>query len=73
MSQAARELVRRQFDDVFNKQDFDLCEEIFALEYVEHAVAPFQESEPGSVNGARPRAASCGVASVAVPGLADDG
>jgi predicted ester cyclase len=51
VSEAARELVRRQFEDVFNKQDFDLCEEIFAEHYIEHAVAPFQDSEPGLVNG----------------------
>jgi predicted ester cyclase len=51
VSETARELVLRQFEDVFNKQDFDLCDEIFAQEYIEHAVAPFQDSEPGAVNG----------------------
>ena len=51
MSDAAHELVRRQFEEVFNRQDFDLCEEIFAEHYVEHAVAPFRDSEPGAVNG----------------------
>ena len=47
----ARDLVRRQFEDVFNRQDFDLCDEIFAQHYIEHAVAPFQDSEPGTVDG----------------------
>ena len=51
MSEGARELVRRQFEEVFNKQDFDLCEEMFSERYLEHAVAPFQDSEPGVVNG----------------------
>jgi len=51
MFEVGRELVRRQFEEVFNEQDFDLCEEIFAQNYVEHAVAPFQTSEPGAVNG----------------------
>jgi predicted ester cyclase len=51
MSAEARELVRRQFEDVFNGQQLDACDEIFAQEYVEHAVAPFQATEPGAVAG----------------------
>jgi predicted ester cyclase len=51
MSAEARELVRRQFEEVFNDQQLDVCDEIFAQEYVEHAVAPFQETEPGAVAG----------------------
>jgi predicted ester cyclase len=47
----ARELVRRQFEDVFNGQQLDVCDELFAQEYVEHATAPFQQAEPGSVEG----------------------
>ncbi len=50
MSEASHELVRRQFEDVFNRQDFDLCSEVFAEHYIEHAVAPFQDREPGAVN-----------------------
>jgi hypothetical protein len=64
VSEGASELVRRQFEDLFNKQNFDLCEEVFAERYIEHAVAPFQDSEPGAVNGTRSRAASGAVASV---------
>jgi predicted ester cyclase len=51
LSEQNRELVRRQFEDVFNKQDLAACDEIFASDYVEHARAPFQPSEPGKVNG----------------------
>jgi predicted ester cyclase len=49
--EVARDLVRRVFEEIFNRQDFDLCDEIFARHYVEHAVAPFQQSEPGDVDG----------------------
>jgi predicted ester cyclase len=51
LSEATRDLVRRQFEDVFNRQNFDLCEEIFAEHYIEHAIAPFRDTEPGAVNG----------------------
>jgi ketosteroid isomerase-like protein len=51
MSDSAHELVRRQFEEVFNRRNFDLCDEIFAQHYIEHAVAPFQDSEPGPVDG----------------------
>jgi predicted ester cyclase len=47
----AHELVRRQFDDVFTGGRLDACDEIFAREYVEHALAPFQREEPGRVDG----------------------
>lgn len=45
------DLVRRLFDRVFNDRDLDLCDEIFATSYVEHAIAPFSEEEPGAVVG----------------------
>jgi steroid delta-isomerase-like uncharacterized protein len=51
MSASNRELVRRLFEDVFNRQDFAVCDEIVADDYVEHAVAPFGRDEPGAVNG----------------------
>jgi steroid delta-isomerase-like uncharacterized protein len=51
MSASNRELVRRLFEDVFNRQDFAVCDEIVAEDYVEHAVAPFGRDEPGVVNG----------------------
>ena len=45
------ELVRRLFDHVFNDRDLDVCDEIFATDYVEHAIAPFGREEPGAVVG----------------------
>jgi predicted ester cyclase len=51
VSDQNRELVRRQFEEVFNKQDSAACDELFAEDYIEHARAPFQSSEPGKVNG----------------------
>lgn len=51
MSAEAHELVRRQFEEVFNHQNLGVCDEIFAREYIEHAVAPFGDSEPGAVDG----------------------
>lgn len=51
MSQINKELVRRYFEDIFNQRKFQSCEEIVADAYVEHAVAPFGQSEPGQVNG----------------------
>lgn len=51
MSEQTLELVRRQFEEVFNAQDMAACDEIFAEDYVEHARAPFQSTEPGRVNG----------------------
>jgi predicted ester cyclase len=51
MSEANKELVRRQFEEIFNRHDFAVCDEIMAEDYVEHAVAPFGQSAPGRVNG----------------------
>jgi hypothetical protein len=39
--------------DVFNERDFDSCRAIAADVYVEHALAPFGQVEPGVVNGPR--------------------
>ncbi|MBK5288356.1 MAG: ester cyclase [Acidimicrobiia bacterium] len=46
-----KELVRRLFDSVFNDRDLDLCDDIVATDYVEHAIAPFGGEEPGDVIG----------------------
>ena len=51
VSDEGHELARRTFEEVFNQQNLDACDEIFAHTYVEHAVAPFQSTEPGSVDG----------------------
>ena len=46
-----KELVRVLFEHVFNDRDLDLCDDIFATDYVEHAIAPFGRDEPGAVVG----------------------
>jgi len=48
---ANKELVRRHFEDIFNRQNLAACDELMAEEYVEHGVAPFGQSEPGKGNG----------------------
>ena len=53
MSEANKELVKRHFEEIFNRKNFDVCDEIMAEDYVEHALAPFDDREPGRVN--RPR------------------
>lgn len=44
-------LVRRLFNEVFNGRELDLCDDIIADEFVEHAVAPFGSEAPGPVHG----------------------
>jgi len=39
------------FEEIFNKKNFAVCNEIIAEEFVEHAAAPFAQSAPGRVNG----------------------
>jgi len=51
MSDANKDLVRRHFEELFNRQNFDASDEIMADAYVEHALAPFGDREPGLVNG----------------------
>jgi predicted ester cyclase len=51
VSEGNKELVRRHFDEIFNLQRLEACDELMAEEYVEHAIAPFGQSEPGAVNG----------------------
>jgi predicted ester cyclase len=45
------QLVRRLWEDVFPHCDLALCDELFAVSYVEHALAPFGSEAPGHVNG----------------------
>jgi predicted ester cyclase len=47
----SEELVRRLFERVFNEREVDLCDELFTEDFVEHALAPFTNSEPGEVRG----------------------
>lgn len=51
MSESNKELVRRHFEEIFNRQNLDACDELMAEDYVENAVAPFGRSAPGSVVG----------------------
>jgi ketosteroid isomerase-like protein len=51
MSEANKELVRRHFEEIWNRQDLAVADELMAEDYLEHAVAPFGQAEPGRVNG----------------------
>ncbi len=51
MSQANKELVRRHVEEIFNRQHPALCDELMAEDFVEHAAAPFAQTEPGRVSG----------------------
>jgi predicted ester cyclase len=51
MSEANKELVRRHVEEIFNRQNFAVCDELMAENYIENAVAPFGQSAPGKVNG----------------------
>jgi predicted ester cyclase len=51
VSEANKELVRRHFEEIFNRKNLEVCDEMMAEDYVEHAAAPFSESAPGRVNG----------------------
>ena len=51
MSEANKELVRRHFEEIWNRQDLAVADELRAEDYLEHAVAPFGQAEPGRVNG----------------------
>lgn len=51
MSEANKELVRRHFEEIFNRNNLAICDEIMAEDFVEHAAAPFAQTAPGRVNG----------------------
>lgn len=51
MSEANKELVRRHFEELWNRREVAVADELIAEEYLEHAVAPFGQAEPGRVNG----------------------
>jgi len=51
MSEAKKERVRRHFEEIFNRKNLIVCDEIMAEDFVEHAVAPFAQTAPGRVNG----------------------
>jgi hypothetical protein len=39
MSEANKELVRRHFEEIWNRKNLAVADELIAEEYVEHAVA----------------------------------
>jgi predicted ester cyclase len=43
-----KRVVRRHFEEIFNEQNLDVIEEITALDYREHGVAPFQSPTSGT-------------------------
>src|SRR5437868_5400334 len=53
LPEANMELVRRHFEEIFNRKNLDACDELMAEDFVEHGVAPFAQEPPGRVHGPR--------------------
>lgn len=51
MSEVNKDLVRRHFQQIWNVRNLDACDEMMAVDFVEHAPAPFATNAPGRVNG----------------------
>jgi predicted ester cyclase len=51
VSEANKELVRRHFEEIWNRRNLAICDEIMAEDFLEQAAAPFTQSAPGRVNG----------------------
>ena len=45
-SEANRSLVRRLFEEVFDQRRVDVCAEVVAEQYADHAVEPFGSEDP---------------------------
>jgi hypothetical protein len=56
MSEANKELVRRHFEEIFNRKDLTVADELMAQDYLEHAVAPFGQA----ASAPRPPTAAAG-------------
>ena len=52
MSEANKELVRRQFEELFNRRNLAVADELMAQDYLEHALAPSARPNPGAGRGA---------------------
>ena len=46
-SEANKGLVRRHFEEIWNRKDLAVADELLAEDYLEHALAPFGQAEPG--------------------------
>ncbi len=51
MSETNKHLVRRHFEEIFNRRDLGACDTLMAETFVEHAAAPFAPAAPGRVHG----------------------
>jgi predicted ester cyclase len=51
MSNANKDLVRRWVEQIFNELRFDIADDVVAVEFAEHALAPFGRQAPGLVDG----------------------
>ena len=51
MSSVEVDLVRRHFEQMWNKRNFAACTALMAESFVEHGAAPFASSGPGQVHG----------------------
>lgn len=47
------ETVRRWVEEMWNQGDREVCDELIAPAFVEHAHAPFSATAPGEVDGPR--------------------
>lgn len=47
----SKSLLERLFEDVFNQMRWDALDDLVAEHYVEHAIEPFGQHEPGQVHG----------------------
>ena len=51
MNESNKRLVRRWVEEIFNAGTVEIAEQIVAVEFTEHAWAPFGQTAPGPVNG----------------------
>ncbi len=54
-----KDLVRRHFEEMWNERNLDLCEELMAVAFTEHAPAPLSSDSPGAVNGPEAMRGTC--------------